>query len=90
MGFECSPGSIAVFNPTRVACEKGVCTDSQCCDKVCSSFDCPSYYPVVEDADRIRCGYSGCTEDLCCVKGETFTGQNAKAFDEGIECVISS
>lgn len=35
---------------------------------LCSTFECPDKYSLVDDADEIVCKASGCTKGLCCVK----------------------
>ena len=50
----------------------GKCKKSQCCDLVCSSFDCPKYYDLIDDADTTVCKDDKCTKDQCCEKGEAY------------------
>lgn len=44
---------------------------SQCCNKVCSSYDCPKYYELVNDADSTVCKDNKCSKKQCCYKVET-------------------
>ena len=62
---------ILIDDADEVKCKWGKCTKSLCCDKVCSSFDCPKYYKLIDDADTIVCKDDTCTKDQCCEKGET-------------------
>ena len=32
----------------------------------CDSYYCPEHYSLKDDADDIKCNYSGCTTDKCC------------------------
>ena len=46
--------------------------ESQCCDLVCSTFDCPPTHSLVENANTTVCSTSGCTQKRCCELGETY------------------
>lgn len=54
-------------------CDNNLCEISQCCDKVCSSYNnCPRHYELVHHADIVVYDHCGCTKNRCCVNdGET-------------------
>ena len=68
--MKCADGFALINGASNVQCKRPKCTKSQCCDKACSSFNCPGNFPLVKNSDAITCKKAGCTEALCCEKGE--------------------
>ena len=69
---KCSDGYAPVPAAADKECKKGVCTESQCCDMVCSSFDCPPTHSLVENANTTVLSTSGCTQKRCRQLGEKY------------------
>ena len=46
--------------------------ESQCCDLVCSTFDCPPTHSLVENANTTVLSTSGCTQKRCRQLGEKY------------------
>ena len=68
--MDCPAGYALVAGASEVQCKNFICKERQCCDLVCSSFDCTKQYLPIENADTTVCGKSGCTRGLCCEKGK--------------------
>ena len=54
--------------------------ESQCCDLVCSSFDCPPIHWLVENANIAVLSTSGCTQTRCCELGEKYLDNAANVW----------
>lgn len=64
--IKCPSGSTNIVDAERVICDNGQWAESQCCDKLCSSYDCPSNCTKKRGPSHIRCNHAGCTTDMCC------------------------
>ena len=69
--FECSDGCALIANCRSEVFSISGCSESECCDKVCSSYDSPRGWSLMGDSGTTVCDHSQCTREQRCEQGET-------------------
>ena len=86
---------------TSVTCAANPCTESECCEKLCSSYTCPTGTVQITNAAAVPCNSASgdcnatsCCDPVCggytCSRGHTMTGAADKRCPKHVNAVYNN